>query len=268
MENPPIDMIQITVSTYRRLWAERFYLIQLGFLPFMVAWLNFVVINLVDSDVTLLRRGLWMLPSVLAEGWLVAQFLRTVLTGERWPILMPRPIPRPIPAGIIARMRGILGAIILYTLCSLTINAAVGGLFTLFPELLSKPSPQAAVPAVGSSIAFAFLIFSIFQFRLFFLHVPMVVNAPFMTYLSMTHRPMINVQMVGVWMAVQVPLLAVIFVTLQPLIAMGQGEGILSFIAFLVVAGFSVMGQMLLAVLGSTALSQLIFPALFKKYKL
>ncbi len=267
MENLPIDMIQITASTYRRLWGERFYLIQLGFLPFMVAWLNFVVVNVVDPDVTLLRRGLWMLPSVLAEGWLVAQFLRTVLVGERWPMVAPRPLPRPVPASIMGRIRGVLGGIILYTLCSLMISAAVGGLFTIFPELLATPTEQAVVPLGGSSIALAFLVFSVFQFRLFFLHVPMIVNGSFVTYLSMTHRPIINVQMVGVWMAVQVPLLAVIFILLQPLIAIGQGDSILSFAIFLIVSGFSVIGQMLLAILGSTAIAQVITPRLFHRNK-
>jgi hypothetical protein len=267
MDNAPIDIIQITTKTYRRLWAERFYLIHLGVLPFILASLNFVIVNVAYPDVSLLRRGLLMLPATLAEGWLVAQFLRTVLTGERWPILMPRPLPRPIPSAIFLRMRGILGGIILYVLSVVMMYGAIGGLLTVFPEMMNPKSTETQMPPQVLALSFAFLVFGIFQFRLFFLHVPMIVNVPFKSYLSATQRVITNVQMIGVWIAVQVPLLVGISLILRPFMMMGQGDGIVSFILFLIISALNVMGQMVLAVLGSTAIAFVIFGPLLQGQK-
>jgi hypothetical protein len=265
MTRPPIDILAIVTATYKYVWSERFYLIRLGIAPFVIAWMNVILVGVIEQDITLLRRGLFMLPSVLVEGWLVAQFLRTVLTNEHWPQSLPRHLPRPIPPAIFLRIRGLLGAIVIYMLCSLVTNASIGSVLTAYPDLLSPGDTTAASPpSPGMGIAFLMLVVAIFQFRLFFLHVPMVINVPFHVYFSMTRPGVINLQMVAVWVAVQIPVLAITFLVLQPVAQASMGTDAAAYAAFLITSGLVAMSQLLLAVLGSTAIAHVVFSTLLQ----
>lgn len=267
MNRPPVDILSVVTAAYRYVWAERFYVLRLGMVPFVVACINTILVGVIENDISFLRRGLLMLPSILVEAWFVTQFLRTLLAGERWPQPLPNPMPRPIPTAILLRARGLLGAIVVYLLTSLVINAALGSLLTAYPAMVSGAAEDSAVQSSseGMGIATVMMAVAIVQFRLFFMHIPMVVNIPFRSYLSITHRGMVNIHMMAVWIAVQIPVLVVTFMMIPPLAMVSMGTDMVSYMAFLGASVFSVMSQMVMAVLGSTAMALLLFPTLVQR---
>lgn len=265
MNRTPINILSIITATYQYVWAERFYLVQLGIAPFIIAWINTILVGVIEEDLSFLRRGLLMLPSILVEAWLVSQFLRTVLTNEKWPQSLPRNIPRPVPPAILLRVRGLLGAIVIYILTALIINAAVGSFITTYPDIIPKSNiTEPHTPSDGMGIAMVMIAISMIQFRLFFMHIPMVVNIPFRTYLSITHGAIVNIQMIAVWIAVQIPVLILTLMIIPPLAIASMGTDPTSYIAFLVTSALSVLSQMCMSILGSTVISYLLFPTLIQ----
>ena len=144
------DIINAVMNTYALIWRERAYLLRLAAVPFVISLINFLFIGLIADDVTPLRRGLLMFPAMVAEGWLVAQFLRTVMTGERWPVM--RPEHGKIPITLLLRVRGLMTCAIVYVLIVLLSNGVLGLTATLFTEEKLKELSTAPDPAytVGS----------------------------------------------------------------------------------------------------------------------
>ena len=115
---PVFDLFSFVRSTYVILWRERAYLVRLAAVPVLIIMINVVAVTMADDMLTPLRRGLCLIPAMMAEAWLVAQFLRTLMTGERWPMPVPDDVRRggPIPLSIRRRVRGLLSAMISYML--------------------------------------------------------------------------------------------------------------------------------------------------------
>jgi hypothetical protein len=257
---PPIDILSTVTNAYRRLWAERFYVTRLGVVPWVVIFINLILVEVLVEDATLLRRSLYMLPSMIAEAWIVVQFLRTILTNERWP--MPRPAA--ITPALIERARAMLAGLLFYLLISLGTNA-FGGILAM---TLPTPGPQDTTMSVDPADQtlmlgiLAFFVILIFNFRLLWLHVPLIAGLSIPRYLAATKPLVINFQLMAVWFTSLMPAF-LILVILSPLSSLSNGDDILAFLAFLALSAISSAAQIVMMLAVSSAIAIALAPSLF-----
>ncbi len=104
---------------YYRVWTERAYLLKLALIPLMIKFACTIALLVLGFQDNILRQGLVLLPGVLAEGWVLAQFLRTLLKDERWPTYLPAEIDDKVLDRLLLRARGIVAAVLAYGLIAL-----------------------------------------------------------------------------------------------------------------------------------------------------
>jgi hypothetical protein len=114
------DIMDSAGYGYYRVWAERGYLLKLAVIPFLIKFAATVVILALGYDNDILRQGLILFPGDLATGWVLAQFLRTLLKDERWPTILPPDIDERLLDKLLLRARGIVAATLAYGLISLS----------------------------------------------------------------------------------------------------------------------------------------------------
>lgn len=255
------DIPALTVAAYRRLWLERVYVLRLAAIPAAIIFLNAVVVNLALDDVSILRRGLFMIPAMVAEGWVVLQFLRTLLLNERWPMPPPPDLSRGVPPALLRRARDLLSALIFYVLVSLIANGMGGVLANFLPRELA---PGTTLPPGQQNLAFiilAVMIVLIAQFRLLWLYIPWVAGGSARAYLAATRPFMINVQILALWMATLLPAFA-LMILFGPFAALANGADVVAYISYLILTFFTTILQLLMALAVSSAVAMAVMPLL------
>ena len=104
---------------FYRVWIERAYLLKLATIPLLIKFACMITVMVLDIEGNILRQGLILFPGVLAEGWVLAQFLRTLLKNERWPTILPADINDAILDKLLLRARGIVAATLAFGLIAL-----------------------------------------------------------------------------------------------------------------------------------------------------
>lgn len=262
---PRFDLVELVTRTYQMIYLERVYLARLAAVPVLIIFMNFIIVTTVVPDVSLLRRGLFLIPAMMAEAWLVCQFLRTALTGERWPMRLPPNFSGTIPLPLFMRARGLLSAMIFYLLVTLIINALAGVMGTIIApgaEVTATPeiAPENSILALALSTA---VVVALFNFRLLWLYIPLVINMPIRRFLAATGGFYINFHLIGLWLATSLPLMAAGMVFLQPLLTLSHGDGPLAFIFFLAFAALNAVLQTLLSLVTSCAIAAAVSPLIF-----
>lgn len=258
--SPMPDLVSIIVQTYRLVWAERFYILHIATVPFLVIYINYMLVELAAPEALPLRRGLYLFPAMIAEGWLVAQFLRTLLTRERWP--MP-PLTGPNDPNIrhrFARARALLAGILFYTLISLGTNATAGVMATLMPVQPGQTPPVTPPSALGWMMAWLILVLS--QFRLLWLHIPMLQGQNVYTFIRRSQIWILNFQLVAVWLLSVVPVFLALVVVVKPLVMIEPSISVFAFALTLVTAFIHVAAQLIISIVASTAITIALQPFL------
>lgn len=260
------DIINAVLNAYQLIWRERYYLMRLGLAPFLLAYLDFALVGLMGDDIPPLRRGLMLMPAMVAEAWLVCQFLRTVMTGERWPVARNYDPNGAIPMPILLRMRGLLSGIAVYLLIGVLFNAAGGVTATLYQDGTLKKLAESGDP-VYALTNFAIIFVAIRFFKYLWVFIPMVINQPPRIYLNNLPGWMPNIHMIGLWLAACLPVLAGTLFALSILSPITAIEGPAGFIGFLFLKVFDVTAQLGISLIGSTAMTLALGPYLFMKAK-
>jgi hypothetical protein len=260
------DIIQAVTRTYQLVWAERAYLLRLSAVPFFLCYLNSVGISLLSDDISPLRQGLFLLPRMIIEAWLICQVLRTFMMGERWPI--PRIVDAKgnVPPFIIARVHGLLTGIIMYVLIMVVQQALAGTIDTLAKsgELDQMAKNHSPIFLIGGLTV---MFIMVRWFKIFWLHIPLVVNRDPISFLRALPGWMISVHMIGLTLAASIPVLAAVMLPLGILTPLTTGTDIGAFIAFIVMMALHVGAQLLISILASVAMAIVMRPILFPSAK-
>lgn len=206
-----IDIVDPAAHAYRTLWRERGYILKLALVPLLVKLGCYIAVLSLGYQTMYLRQTLIMIPSFFLEGWLVAQFLRTLLTGERWPVALSGDEEKDIPL-MMTRARAILGCILLYVLTKMAIGGVVA-LLTASGEAAEMPAPEQPADPVSDMplfvIAFVLLGILIYLFRFLWLYVPAIVNQPIMSFIAHMNGFTTSLRMLGIWLLCAVPILMI-----------------------------------------------------------
>ncbi len=210
---------------FYRVWVERAYLLKLAMIPVMIKFACMITVMVLGYDDNVLRQGLILFPGILAEGWVLAQFLRTILKDERWPTILPPDIDDKVLDRLLLRARGIVAATLVYGLIALTVyvvrylsfglimgdfnadNEDVAALITTMEDDTqnNKPLTNALymLPAFGAVIAL------FWAFRLMWVYIPFSVLMPVRQYLSAIGGMMASVKMMVLYFCTMTPIMLV-----------------------------------------------------------
>ncbi|PZP57408.1 MAG: hypothetical protein DI586_00520 [Micavibrio aeruginosavorus] len=234
------DLIDSASFGYKTVWQERKYLLKLAFVPVFIKLACTVIIFAFDFQNNFLRQALITLPASFAEGWLLAQFLRTLILLERWPIMLPEDVSDRHMSALLLRARGIMSSTIMFVLITL---AAYGlkEIYAMFYDMAGagEATKNAEAPP-GNPLLFIpamILIFlSIYAFRYLWLYIPVVVLMPMGEFLRKLGGFMASIKMMGVFLVAMVPcfVLAMVVSTLLTSLVGGPDSDIGRFVMVMV----------------------------------
>ncbi|OIN87769.1 MAG: hypothetical protein AUJ12_00595 [Alphaproteobacteria bacterium CG1_02_46_17] len=207
---------------YYRVWVERAYLLRLALIPVFIKFACTIAIFALDLDENPLRQGLVMLPATFAEGWVLAQFLRTLLMNERWPIMLPQ-VPNPnIVRQLLNRARGIVASVLVYVLLGMLAYVTRYVMFEFLPSPEEIDSARTAIEQAKATesdagsikgalgllatipMALAF-IGAIWTFRFMCLYIPFAVLMPVKDYMKALSGFMSSVYLIVLFLASMLP---------------------------------------------------------------
>jgi hypothetical protein len=237
------DVVAAAGYGYHRVWAERDYLLRMAMVPIALKLIGMLVIVALDYGDNFLRQGLILLPAMLAEGWLVAQFLRTLLMEERWPVTLAQTPSPEVVQRLLLRARGIVAATLVYVLIGLAsfvvkdvvfqVEEMAGSIAQGGGEAAAQVSKQPLSPAAFVPVVLL-LLAAIWAFRLVWIYIPFSVLMGPRVYLRALGGFMTSVRMVATFLFCVVPpfFLAVLFSQMVYSALGGDNGGFLSLADF------------------------------------
>ncbi len=220
------DIMDSVGYGYYRVWIERAYLLKLVMIPFLIKLACTVSVLVLGYENNILRQGLILLPGDVAIGWVLAQYLRTLLKNERWPTILPIDMDDKVLDALLLRARGIVAATLSYALIALLgylLRYCFFGQF--FGEDASLPeeemgkvlssakadktievSPLLLIPVAAGVLSLVWL------FRLMWVYIPFSVLMPVKSYLNALGGFMTSVRMLVLFFCSMIP---VMFITVM-----------------------------------------------------
>lgn len=266
------NMMDAAGYGFYRVWVERSYLLKLMMIPLIIKFACMISVMALGLEGNTLRQGLIMFPGIIAEGWVLAQFLRTLLKNERWPTVLPNNIDDKLLDKLLTRARGIIASILAYALIGLSayfIRYITFGLVTgdfganspTSSEEIStmlnevdgdgkgfQMNPALFLPLLGLTV----LMF--WAFRLMYVFIPLSVLMPIKDYLKALGGMMASVKMLVLYFCTMTPIMfvtimisRVVFTTADNLGEVGDGTGrfVMMFVAM--------FAEILVALVSTTA---------------
>lgn len=214
MSNFTFDIMDSAGYGYYRVWKERAYLLKLVTIPFLIKLACTTAILVLGLQDNTLRQGLVLLPATLAEGWVLAQFLRTLLVGERWPTVLPENVDEKLLDRLLLRARGIVAATLAYTLLSLgayLLRFAIEMVFTSLgineEAVKAGTQPEVEVNALYFIPFAGVMIALIWAVRLMYIHIPFSVLMPLENYLKAVKGMATSIRMMALFFCSMAPVM-------------------------------------------------------------
>lgn len=225
---------------FYRVWVERAYLLKLATIPLLIKFACMITVMVLNIEGNILRQGLILFPGVLAEGWVLAQFLRTLLKNERWPTILPADINDAILDKLLLRARGIVAATLAFGLIALAsymlrylafglilgdFNATDEDVSNLLNAADADTSSKVHMNPLMFFPLMAITIGSFWAFRMMFVYIPLSVLMPVKDYLKALGGMMASVKMVVLYFCTMAPIMFVTIMISHVVFSAADGLG-------------------------------------------
>tara|TARA_Y100000031_G_scaffold103504_1_gene113624 strand:- start:106568 stop:107398 length:831 start_codon:yes stop_codon:yes gene_type:complete len=261
------DVLNAVKNGYVLTWTHRKFLLRLITVPLIVKLLCFFTAFMLDINQTNLRYVFIMLPSYFTEGWLIAQFIRFILTGHAWPAHVTKRGDKNFDV-MLERARGILASIITYVIISVVYGGAIALFFEM--EAIGSEDVSGALAyqdnPYAALFAFVALFVSIWAFRLIWLNIPMIILMPPQFFLGKLKGLMPSIYMIATWLLSVIPFYFIVLFFSSVLTAPYSG-GLMDApqpIAFVVIT-VSIVAEVIVKILATTSIVALLYD-IFKSY--
>ena len=199
------DIITAAGNAYKTTWASRQYLLRLAAVPVALKLIFFTIASIYaggndTEDSNYILFMLILVPALIAEGWMLAHWIRFLVLGQTWPF-QPTGDIEADKQMLSTRARGVLSGMIVFVL----INMAIGFLNEVVARAMLPYIGRDAevdmdkVPAIIPVFSVFFLVFMFWGFRLLWLHIPFALNIPMRDYMQRLKGGMTSFYMIGVW---------------------------------------------------------------------
>lgn len=263
---PPFhfDIMDSAGYGFYRVWAERAYLAKLMLIPFLIKLACTVTILVMGFEGNILRQGLIMLPADIALGWGLAQFLRTLLIGERWPIHLPPDMNETVLDILLLRARGIIASTLSYSLIALSayvlrfilFGQMFGGDVMALPDDVNPDvPPQLNISPALLPVMIIAAIGLFWGFRLMWIYIPLSVLMPVRHYLRALGGMMASVKMIALFFCTMAPVMFVTVMLSRVVVNMmgGSAEGEVSSATQFILVFVAVFSECLVALVATAA---------------
>lgn len=175
------DIITAAANAYTTTWASRKYLLRLAAVPVALKLIFFTIASIYaggndTEDSNYMLFMLILVPALIAEGWMLAHWIRFLVLGQTWPF-RPTGDVEADKEMLSTRARGVLGGMIVFVLINMAIgllNDVVARAMT--PYMAMGEADIDKVPAIIPVFSVFFLVFMFWGFRLLWLHIPFALN--------------------------------------------------------------------------------------------
>lgn len=225
------DIITAAGNAYKTSWASRQYLLRLAAVPVAIKLFCFTLASIYaggsdGKDGNYILFMLILVPALIAEGWMLAHWVRFIVLGQTWPF-RPTGDFDADRAMLSNRARGILSGMIVFVL----INMAIGLLNDVVARVMMPYMPVdvstadgADIPAFIPFLSILLLAFMFWGFRLLWLHIPFALNMDVKDYLRAVKGAGSSLHMIGAWLLCFVPFI-LIMKFVGPVFAAIPGQG-------------------------------------------
>lgn len=193
-------------------WRNRAQIAPHAFWPLALKISIFVLITLLGLENNALRQGLFMLPSFILEGFLVAYVVRFAMLGEAQPLMLARHSDD--TAEIISHKRAVFAAVLAYVLVKIIVSFGAG--IILASGNAMTPSAQgASSPPGGLIAAIALAAGMMWGFRLLWIYIPIALDYPPGLFLKRIEGFKISFNMLGLWILCMMPASVIVLLLAQ-----------------------------------------------------
>ena len=199
------DIINVVGMAYRKTWEERAYLLRMAAIPFLVKLACFTILASYFEGESLFMTAVVLLPSFIVEGWFLAHWARTIMTGgvHRWPFRVSGNEIKD-RMELLSRGRGIMAGMVAFALINFMIIGYMAGLFSGMPDISEGFDPQNPDPRVAV-VGVVFMVTSMLLFRFIWVHIPLSINVPIEKIFQILQPMKLTFRMVAVWMICVIP---------------------------------------------------------------
>ena len=203
------DIIDAAGFGYRELWRHRRYLARLAAAPLLIEIACQLGVTQLGKSNFFLREALVTLPSLFAQGWMLAHYVRFLFLGQVWPF-RPSGVKAADRAAITERMRGIGAGTLFFVLPQFLL---FGLLQTESGTLLApaKFGPPTAAVAAASSVGAVIIVGTmLWSIRLVCLYVPAALGSALRPVLRQLRGFRASLCLLGAILVSFVPLFALV----------------------------------------------------------
>lgn len=251
------DFIESASEGYKFVWIHRASVLRLAAVPVILKVVGFVITYTLSLEDNFLRQGLLLVPSYIAEGYLIAFYVRWMLLNEYGNAVALSGNPEEDDANLKDRTRLISAGMIVYVLIKMLLSLSVG--LALSAEQVSDAN--AAPP--DSNIAFLFgalvlLGFALWAFRLIWIYIPLTLGIRINDYLYAIKGLGSSFYLLGAWVLCFIPIAFVFMLLLQIIQTMFGIEDLESagFAIALLIGGIQSVADTLIAIVSSLAIAR------------
>lgn len=210
------DIFTAAANAYKASWTSRRYLARLAAVPLALKLICFALAGVYagGSDTAGANYLLFMLilvPALLAQGWMLAHWVRFLVLGQTWPFRPSGDLDAD-KALLATRARGVLSGMVVFVLINMTI-----GLLNDFAARVMMPymptDPAATdidIPPYVAVFSIVMLVLMFWGFRLLWLYVPMALNMPVRDYLARLKGAGSSLYLIGVWVLCFLPFIVML----------------------------------------------------------
>jgi hypothetical protein len=250
------DLIDAATFGYSAVWAERLYLLKLVLVPIIIKFTSMMIILSQGFEKDVLTQGLILIPATLTEGWLLAQFLRTLIKQERWPIMLDAEPDQKTLSALLLRARGIVACCLVYVLLMLfTYTFKYGYELLVANNVIPSGADDTTPPDIRMMIiAVMGLGFALWSFRLFWIYIPFSVLVKPLEYLKFLGGFGASFKMLGLFLICMVPTLVVTTIVSSLVLAPFQSDDLKPIGTFLIIL-LGTVAEILVALIVTAAMA-------------
>ncbi len=200
------DVTDSAVKGYALIWTERVYLFRLAIFPLFIKFVCAMTVIINGLEFDFVKQALLMLPSYIADGWVMSHLVRLIYLGQRWPF---RPTGHPQNDMTVLRDRagGIMAGTIFFALIEFLKTGVLGLMFIgMMPPGsvpgqtdLSAMPPTETTPATAL-IGIGMIFVTIWIVRYLWLYIPAAAGFSGREFLKRVGGLMGSIRLLGVWM--------------------------------------------------------------------
>ncbi|HEY8189369.1 MAG TPA: hypothetical protein VIF12_01685 [Micavibrio sp.] len=219
---PGIDVVESVDYGYRFLWREHAYLMRIAVAPVAIKIICLLVLIGLGWEQNFIRSALVMLPSYLAEGWMLAHLIRLVFYDQRWPF---EPTGDQVRDATLLQDRifGVTGGALFYALIKFLLSGLLAFLAQMQTAVIqTDPALRGEPSEIAIIAAFLILLATLWSFRLIFLYVPASAGIGVRSLILQRRGLLVSIQLMGIWLVSFVPFAMLLLVLTTGLMG---GEG-------------------------------------------